>query len=128
MNKQLVIPFVIGYEENKETFYFIVNYSDIQFKERKDIIQYIRNLENYILEEDIGFTIKNVCNFNISLNEYISMFQNLGYEVEDNKIIFDGKDRFHLWLYLINLVNDNANIYFEEIEFNDIEFRSEGNM
>ena len=52
MNKQLVIPFVIGYEDKKETFHFVANVPDVQFPQNKDIIQYIRVLENHILDEE----------------------------------------------------------------------------
>lgn len=128
MNKQLVIPFVIGYEDKKETFHFVANVPDVQFPQNKDIIQYIRVLENHILDEETGFKIKDVCNFETDLNKYISMFRNLGYGIDENKIIFEKREMFDLWLYLINFVTDNPFVYFEEIEVNDIEFRSEGNI
>ena len=56
------------------------------------------------------------------------MFRNLGYGIDENKIIFEKREMFNLWLYLINFVTDNPFVYFEEIEVNDIEFRSEGNI
>lgn len=128
MNKQLVIPFVIGYEDKKETFYFVANVPDAQFSQNKDVIHYLYVLENHILDEETGFKIKDVCNFETSLGEYIPLFRNFGYGIDENKIIFEKRERFDLWLYLINFVTDNPLVYFEEIEFNDIEFRSEGNM
>ena len=128
MNKQIVIPFVIGYEKKKETFHFAANVPDVQFPETKDIIQYVKVLENHILDEYSGFKIKDVCNYSIDFENYVSMFRNLGYGIDTNKIIFDAKERFNIWLYLINFVTDNPFVYFEEMEVSDIEFRSEGNM
>lgn len=128
MNKQLVIPFTIGYEKRQETYTFIVDYPESKFKNISDLINYIYSLENNIIDEDKNFKIKDVCDYNKSFEEMCETLQLLGYGIESGTCIIDNKERFKIWLYLINMVNNDPFTYFEEIDYHDAPIRSMGNI
>ena len=105
MTKQVVFPL--------NNFYVSAFYSDKEFNDKEQLIEYIKNLEETVVDEELELKVKDVFEEKTNLDYFYEITETFGY----NLVSTGEKKKIEAWLLLMNIFCDKNFTYFEEVDF-----------